>query len=273
MAKFILVLVLVFYGAGHVSAQTDMIVGDMNHDGHITIEDVTLLASTLLGERDIEHQVYLDSDAHECVDLGLPSGTLWATCNVGANSPEEFGDYFAWGEVKPKRNYSWAQYKWMKEGYTSIKGCSEYTFADGNTSACWYENGEYIGKNNKILEPVDDAAYMNWGVAWRMPSPAQIEELCDSRYTTSKWTKQNNVEGRLVTSKINGATLFLPAAGYYGGTTLYNNGGSYWTLSLGDYGSYSAFLLDFGVSAMGKNEASRSYGYPVRAVRPKSNAE
>lgn len=265
--KFLLIIAYVLVGAGRAAAQTEMIVGDMNHDGRLTIEDVTLLTSTLLGERDEERQVYLDSNVHEYVDLGLPSGTLWATCNVGASSPEEFGDYFAWGEVKPKRTYSWAMYKWMKEGYTSLTGCSEYTFEDGKTSSCWYENGTYVGKNNKTLEPADDAAYMNWGAEWRMPTPEQIEELCDSRYTTTKWTTQNDVGGRLITSKANGAKLFLPAAGYYGGASFYNDGGGYWTLSLGDQASYSAFLLDFNLNSIAKTNAVRCYGHSVRPVR------
>ena len=106
-------------------------------------------------------------DDHEWVDLGLPSGTLWATCNVGADRPGDFGDYFAWGETTPKQSYSWENYKWCY-GYSStlIKYCTNSSFG---------YNGFVDNKNE--LDPEDDAAYANWGPSWRMPTYDQTARL------------------------------------------------------------------------------------------------
>ena len=124
------------------------------------------------------------------VDLGLPSGTKWATCNVGASKPEEYGDYFAWGEVTPKATYSWDNYKWGTENNLT----------------------KYNAKDNKtILEPSDDAAIYNWGSNWRMPTDAEMSEL--RAHTTWQWTSINGVNGLKLTGP-NGNSIFLPAAGY-----------------------------------------------------------
>lgn len=152
-----------------------------------------------------ECQVTVSStNEHECVDLGLPSGTLWATCNIGANSPEEYGDYFAWGETQPKSNYSWSTYKWCNGTNTSLtKYCtkSEYGKVDGRTE----------------LLPEDDAATANWGSEWHMPDFEQIVEVVDN--TTTTWAKERGVFGYRLTSNVNGNSIFLPAAGYRDGTT------------------------------------------------------
>ena len=129
-------------------------------------------------------------DTHEYVDLGLPSGTLWATCNVGANAPEEYGDYFAWGETAPKDVYNWSTYQ-----YYDGSNLAKYTGSDGLTT----------------LLPEDDAATTNWGNEWRMPTKEEWQELLDN--TTNKWTTQNGVNGRLFTGS-NGNSLFLPAVGF-----------------------------------------------------------
>ena len=161
------------------------------------------------------------------VDLGLPSGTKWATHNVGARSPEEYGDYFAWGETKPKSDYSWSTYKWIYAGGTEWTDINKYTFADGQTNGCWYNsNGEFIGDNLTELLPEDDAATANWGSGWQMPSQAQCEELYNSNYTTIEWTTLNDVNGWKITSKRNGNSIFLPAAGVNHGESYllgYNN--------------------------------------------------
>jgi surface protein len=134
-------------------------------------------------------------NGHEFVDLGLPSGTLWATCNVGANSPEEYGDHFAWGETEPKDCYNWDTYKWYDGTGSTI---SKYNNIDGQHE----------------LLPEDDAASVNWGgTSWCMPSLAQMQELRNEDYTTSTWTTLNGVNGRLIKSKINGQSIFLPASG------------------------------------------------------------
>ena len=186
----------------------------------------------------------LNANGHEYVDLGLPSGTLWATMNVGADSPEDYGDYFAWGETEPKDYYDWWDtYKWMTDGMSSWEGVNKYTYPDGQTSAVWYdEDGNFIGDNKTVLELADDAANANWGGDWRMPTKAEQDELRNTSYTTWTWTTQNGVNGYKVTSKINGNSIFLPAAGCRGLFGLDDAGsyGSYWSSSLSTYGSGSA---------------------------------
>ena len=210
-----------------------------------------------------------DYNGHEYVDLGLPSGILWATCNVGANSPEDYGDYFAWGETEPKDYYYWDTYKWMTEGMSSWFGVNKYTFADGNTSGVWYNsNGEFIGDNKTILELSDDAAHANWGVDWRMPTKAEQDELCTE--CTWDWTTQNGVNGYKVTSKTNGNSIFLPAAGYRYDSDLDDAGyyGGYMSSSLSTYGLYYAYYLYFDSDGVGWSNSLRGYGHSVRPVMP-----
>lgn len=202
-----------------------------------------------------------DPEPHEYVDLGLPSGTLWATCNVGANSPEEYGDYFAWGETAPKDYDDWSTYKWCNGSYVTM---TKYCILSG-----YGYNGFTDGKTE--LDPEDDAATANWGSGWQMPSLDQIKELYDSKYTTTEWTTQGGVEGRRITSKSNGNSIFLPAAGYRWRDGLLYAGsyGYYWSSSLNTNYDYYAdgLLFDSG----GWNWScglNRGYGQSVRAVRP-----
>ena len=193
-------------------------------------------------------------EIHEYVDLGLPSGTLWATCNVGANSPEEYGDYFAWGETAPKSNYSWSTYKYSKGTYdTMTKYCTD----------------SYYGTvdNKTVLEPSDDAATANWGSNWQMPSREQCAELINSSYTTTTWTTFNGVYGRKITSNSNGNSIFLPAAGYRDATSLYNAGihGSFLSHSLNKSSNESAYSLYFNSNIF---YSSQDYRYSGRSVRP-----
>ena len=187
---------------------------------------------------------------HEFVDLGLPSGTLWATCNVGADSPEEYGDYFAWGETESKSDYSWSTYRYCRNGAGTVGSMTKY-----NVSVDHLEE----------LLPEDDAATANWGSRWQMPSTVQIAELYDSKNTTYTMTTQNGVSGLLVTSKKNGKELFLPASGYYDGTNLKEAGerGYYWSRYVHDSWANNSYALDFQfVYGM----RSRSYGQCVRPV-------
>ena len=174
-------------------------------------------------------------NGHEYVDLGLPSGTLWATCNVGATEPEEYGDYFAWGEIKPKDYYDWSTYKWCNGTALSL------------TKYCTQSNHGTVD-NKIILEQSDDAAVQNWGGDWRMPTIAECDELrTESTWT---WTSLNGVYGSKVTSKINGKSIFMPAAG---GVFLIETGsissigehGYYWSSSLYTYQPYAAKGLSF----------------------------
>ena len=198
-----------------------------------------------------------EADSHEYVDLGLPSGTLWATCNVGANSPEEYGDYFAWGETMTKEGYSWESYKYCQgSNNTLTKYCSQSEYG-------------FNGFTDSLIEllPEDDAATANWGYKWQMPSLAQFEELINADNTTITWTTENNVYGRLVKSNRNDNSIFLPAAGYFrdGSIQGKNSSSCYWSHSLGTIWTAQAFRLD----GSGTEEYFRSHGYSVRPVRIK----
>ncbi len=181
------------------------------------------VAAFMLGScsKDDEEENDVNIVEHEYVDLGLPSGTLWATCNVGASKPEEYGDYFAWGETSPKGKYDWSTYKWC-DGLelTLNKYCTNSTYG--------LEDGK------KELEPEDDAATVNWGSDWCMPSFDQMEELYNYENITAEVTTQNGVLGILITSLKNGNTLFLPATRKRIDVDLEDVDylGNYWTRSL-----------------------------------------
>lgn len=186
---------------------------------------------------------------HEYVDLGL--SVKWATMNIGASKPEEYGDYFAWGETAPKLGYSWNTYKW---------GCITY-----DNKMTKYHNSDYA----KItLHVSDDAAHANWGGSWRMPTHEEIDELCKN--CTSTLTTKNGVYGRKFVGP-NGNSIFLPAAGFLFFSSLFNAcsiGGYYWSSSLNDGFPYEAFGLYFNKSRHFRSGGRRFYGFPVRAVCP-----
>ena len=140
----------------------------------------------------------------QAVDLGLPSGLKWASCNIGATTPEEYGSHYAWGETTSKDNYSWTTYKYANGAEDKLtKYCSEARY--GN-------NG--FTDNKTVLEPEDDAAHVNWGGAWRMPTVAEWNELLEN--CTWTWTTQNGIKGYKASSKTNGNVVFFPATGYRG---------------------------------------------------------
>ena len=217
----------------------DFILGDVNGDGEVNIADVNALMDIILGGEadkatlrradvnsdkekniaDINALIDIilkdnDEPEHEWVDLGLPSGTLWATVNLGASSPEGYGDYFAWGETAPKEDYTWESYKWCEgTGYSLTKYCTA-SFSG-------------IVDNKAFLDPKDDAAQANWGTSWRIPTRRQIQELCEKCNTQE--SSLNGVKGLLITGP-NGNTIFLPAAGCRWGGSLDAEGsyGNYW---------------------------------------------
>ncbi len=208
------------------------------------------------------------AQGHDYVDLGLPSGTLWATMNVGANSPEDYGDYFAWGETAPKSEYDRSSYKWYRSN-------GDYDYM---TKYCTDSVFGYSGfvDNKTELEPGDDAATANWGSGWRIPSTEQMAELYDN--CTSEWTTINGVNGTLFKSKKNGASLFLPAAGYRWNSELGYAGtdGYYWSRTLGTGcpgNTYGLYFDSSGVCVYGYwddywiNGWYRFTGRSVRAVR------
>ncbi len=283
---------------------------DVDGNGEVTIEDVTSTVHKVLGkasdDRTLvdgeslnalllrleqkldalqkEHELIMEKldgistslvdpyNGHKYVDLGLPSGLKWATCNVGANSAEEYGDYFAWGETEPyyteghsqdnpcsnwktgKTGYNWASYKWCNgSSTTQTKYCtsSSYGTVDDKT----------------VLELDDDAAHVNWGGDWRMPTKEEQDELRNN--CTWTWGSQKGVNGYTVVGP-NGNSLFLPAAGSRGNSGLDDAGsrGYYWSSSLNLDDDVSAFDLYFDSGYWDWGSNGRLYGQSVRAVCP-----
>ena len=195
-------------------------------------------------------------DKVKAVDLGLPSGLKWADCNLGAEKPEDYGDYYAWGETEPKENYSWSTYKF---GTSSSGPFSKY-----NTKS------SYGTVDNKtVLEPEDDVAHVKLGGKWRMPTDAEWTEL----RTKCTWTWVTNYNGTGVTGQIvtatNGNSIFLPAAGRRFDSNLNDAGswGCYWSSSLDtDYYPSNARYVGFNSDAVGRYLLNRFGGQSVRPV-------
>ncbi len=188
---------------------------------------------------------------HEYVDLGL--SVKWATCNVGANKPEDYGDYFAWGETEPKATYDWGSYKWCcgsHDKLTKYNNQSSYGAVDNKTQ----------------LELSDDVARVNWGGSWRMPTWAEQDELREQ--CTWKWTTKNGVKGYKITSKKNGNSIFLPAAGCRVGSSLNSAGsyGLYLSSSLNANYPYYVWYVDFDFRGVDRNCYTRYLGFSVRPV-------
>lgn len=193
---------------------------------------------------------------HTWVDLGLPSGLKWATCNVGAEKPEDYGYYYAWGQILPKEDYSWTTYKYANIAYNKLtKYCTDAGYGDDGFT-----------DNKTILAPEDDAAHINWRGNWRMPTKDEWQELMDNCVWV--WTTQNGVNGYLVTGKTNGNSIFLPAAGFRNGTSFYNVGhsGDYWSSSLLDDRPRSAWYVSFDSDDVHRYDYFRYYGQSVRPV-------
>ena len=200
--------------------------------------------------------VLVTSTGHGFVDLGLPSGTLWATCNVGANMPEDYGDYFAWGEIQPKTMYNWSTYQYCNGSENML------------TKYCNNSNYGYNGFTDNLttLLPEDDAATANWGADWRMPTKADFEELYNN--TTVTVTMQNNVNGMRFSAQ-NGNNLFLPATGGYSGSdlTLTGSSGCYWTSSLAtSHRPDCAWRILFPSTHSSMYSSYRYFGFTVRPV-------
>jgi hypothetical protein len=197
-----------------------------------------------------------NTSGHDFVDLGLPSGTLWATCNVGAVMPEESGYYFAWGEAEPKDSYSWSNYKYC------------YQIANALTKYCFNAQFglNYFTDNLTALEPEDDAATVNWGDDWRTPTKEEFEEL--RLNTTQTWTLQNGMVGYLFTAT-NGNTLFFPAAGYMkdGQLLHYAAYGQYWTKAISEYTPTNGIRIVGSTTYFSDFSFERCFGLSVRPVR------
>ena len=214
--------------------------------------------------------VMMDSQHHEYVDLGLPSGTLWATCNVGADNPWEYGDYFAWGEISPKSYYWWDSYKWIayrepeQEDFESSDPDFSYItkYVYSLTGKCWD-----TGQGELLSE--DDAATVLWGDNWCTPSKEQIRELSNMSYTFMEKCTVNGVSGLNVKSKINGNCIFLPSAGLFSFDSLQEVGevGYYWSRTGAT--SRSSYHLRSGYNGSSIIQCSsygRHFGMSIRPV-------
>ena len=196
---------------------------------------------------------------HEYVDLGLPSGTLWATCNVGADNPEDYGDYFSWGETATKSDFDWSTYKYSNGD------------ANGFTKYCSKSDNGYNGfiDNRTSLESSDDAAVANWGSDWSIPTQQQFQELKDK--CTWTWTTLNGKNGYEVKAA-NGKSIFLPAAGSRLGSGLKRDGdnGNYWVSSFSVTNPRGGHILWFIPKSVSPNGwGDRCFGLSVRPVRSK----
>lgn len=192
----------------------------------------------------VEYNLY-GLNGHGYVDLGLPSGTIWATCNVGASSPEEYGDYFAWGEVEPKSSYNW----------------NNYIYGSGTPLQKYNEDDWKAG-----LDIQDDAAHINMGGHWVMPSKAYVDELVNG--TTSSWETLNGVNGRRFTGS-NGNSIFIPASGYKmnSSSSYAGSSGFLWERSIDLSQSANGMYYSFGSSgSISTSSMSRMTGLCVRGI-------
>ncbi len=198
----------------------------------------------------------VDLNGYEAVDLGLPSGILWAKYNIGTTKPKGFGEYFAWGETRSKSKYSWITYKHCDGSEDTL------------TKYCTKSNKGKVD-NKTVLEPSDDAARVIWGGDWNIPTKADFEEL--QTYCEWTWTSVNNVIGYEVEGP-NGNSIFLPAAGYYENSTHNEDSyfgiiGWYWTSSLDEknpqFARYVELFEDYYWEV---GSVSRNLGLSIRPV-------
>ena len=204
----------------------------------------------------------------QAVDLGLPSGVKWASCNVGAMNPEDYGNYYAFGEVLPKEDSLWVT---CRQDNDFDEAAQKYLYAslgvrdDEEYNKYFDEMSEKYSSdfsaafNMVTLAPSDDAAHVNWGENWRMPTYEEWEEL--NKECTWTWTKRNDVNGYLVTSKKNAMSIFLPAWGMScdGKLNFVGEFGCYWSSSF--YENYPTSAGNFGF------ELKSRYGsFPLYSV-------
>ncbi len=191
-------------------------------------------------------------NGHEWIDLGLPSGAKWATCNIGADNPEDYGSYYSWGELYTKNMYDWTTYQWCNGTPNFMKKyCSNA------------EKG--VLDKKRVLELQDDVANVNWGGTWHIPSKEEIKELIDYCYWTQ--TSRKGVAGYLVISQNNNNSIFIPNGGFYTEKGLEGKMKSlrFWSNNITEYGITVVSLLserDF----VGFDVISRYCGLPIRAV-------
>jgi hypothetical protein len=207
-------------------------------------------------KKDLGGGIYLIND-HRFVDLGLPSGLLWAETNIGAKTAADDGSYFAWGETDmvTKAYYHWTTYKYG----TSYDSLNKYNSTDGK----------------RVLDKEDDAAYVNWGSSCRMPTITEFTELISSENCTWTWTSMttsdnSSIDGYKVTSVKNGNSIFLPASGcrYSWDSLSHGSDGHYWSSTLSSADDYcdDAYYLSFDSADRDCVNLARRYGYSIRPV-------
>lgn len=200
-------------------------------------------------------------NGHAFVDLGL--SVNWATCNVGAANHLQPGDYFAWGELQPKQCYDWDTYRWMTPGYHTSYGCSKYQVPDREFKGVWYDGFTFIGDNQITLQPSDDAATVNWGGHWRLPTQSELAELRKSCH----WTWDADSKGYRVVGP-SGLVLFLPAAGTYSDAELRDFPEScfYPSSMIDNRSTMYIHGVYFNATDCDLTRRSRFFGHVVRAV-------
>ena len=286
---------LIIDGSGtHVELQRDRILsmtyranrGDSNGDMTVDVADIATIISIMSGAEDGNDNPGTTPDnpkpnvdmgdapeGTEAVDLGLPSGTLWGSMNVGANSPKGMGMYFSWGETtgytndtNDGRKFDWGSYKWMTSGKSGSQWVNKYQADDGQTDGCWYEGENFIGDGLLELLPEDDAATANWKGDWRMPTHEDFLELIE--YTDCEWLS-SGVRGYKFTSmKDKTKSIFLPAAGYRDYNSYRDQGakGFYWSSTVDK--KISQYAHEFFFHSGGVEAYYTTYRYDGQSVRP-----
>ena len=275
-----------------ISVGDTITIGDVNFDKHIDVADIANIISIMADPAEAKKLVIKASETEikdtlpeKAVDLKLPSGTRWASVNLGAENPEDCGYYFAWGDtLKAEANvnddariFSWQNYKWMTGGNNSQRDINKYQVYDEMTSGCWFAknstgNYTFIGDNIPALLLEDDAAQHLWGGHWRMPTYEDFVEL--TTYCTTEWVTEDSFIGCKFTSKINGDSIFFPAAGYRDQKKLKQKEkyGYYWSATVNPtYTPYAQNLYISGTIESSKyyllTDSPRYYGYSIRPVR------
>ena len=246
-------------------------IGSSSNKAHSRVRPLCVLFAMLLIQAAAVSVFAQDNVHHEYVDLGLC--VKWATCNIGADKPEDYGDYYAWGELSPKESYTWENYRFRTSGNDEATvRLSKYT-SMYYTSMLDEDNRYFIADDKTRLELEDDVARVKWGGNWRLPTDEEMNELIDS--CTWTWTTLNGVNGCLVTSNRLGYTdrsIFLPATGKYGFESENKSAGTwghYWSSSVNkDQTSYIAGVLAIGSGYAAVKVTFRNHGQSIRPVCP-----
>lgn len=230
-------------------------------DGTESVFNTEDVARTYFRERGHSDTFCPDSNHPHLIDLGLPSGTKWACCNVGADKPEAYGGYYSWGEVSEKSVYNDITYKYATGVDKDGDGSYDDWHSDTGTYGIWQSLGSDISGTEY------DVAHVKWGGKWCLPTFDDMKELLDN--CTTEWTTLNGVNGRKFISKINGNSIFLPAAcdRWYGRLSSAGSYGNYWSSTQypGSSNGVSGLYFSSGY-AYCYDIGSRGYGRPVRPV-------